>query len=191
VTAARVAIGLLAALVGVRAAAADEVPAAKRAVVMLRILAYDHEIARRADGDTIPIAVVYRAGADASEAEANQVAEAIHDLGRELTVAGRSIQVVALPSSGGDVAELLAKNRAKVVWLCTGLERDLDAVIAATRKQKALSFSAGDALVKRGVAIGLARRGDKLAILVDLVAARQEGAALSSALLALVEVVKR
>jgi hypothetical protein len=64
-------------------------------------------------------------------------------------------------------------------------------VARATRQVHALSFAAGRTPVEAGLAVGLVQRASRGALLVNLAAARAEGAELDSALLDLAEVLER
>ncbi len=176
-------------LLAAQLARAEEIPVEKRVLILLRVLAYDHQLARRA-GDSVPVAVVYRAGDAASEAAATEMVTALGAAAAKVNVAERPVRVASLPFGDG-LDRDLARARAVAVYVCPGLEKETARIAAATAKGQALSFSHDEAGVHAGLSVGIVRRGDRAAIVVNLVAARAEGAELSAALLRLAEVVKR
>ncbi len=179
-----VGLGLLAAA----SARADDIPADKRALIMLRVLAYDRNLAERA-GEVITIAVVYRIGDVASEKLAGDLVAAIG--AAERSVGGRPVRATAMKFSVETLERDLGRASATAVYVCPGLSGEVGRIAATTRKGSILSFAQEEESVKQGLSIGLLRRGDRVAIMVNLEAARAESASLAAELLRLAEVVKR
>ena len=182
---------MLAALlaVGTASAGATPIPADKQALILLRSLAYDRNLPARA-GDAVRIAALYRAGDAASEAAASDLVAAISKAS-PVSVAGRPVRVVSLPYNADTLERDLGDAPTAALYLCGGLGGVAGPVMATTRKLAILSFTSEEEMVRGGLSIGLVRRGERAAILVNLVAARAEGADLSAELLRLAEVVSR
>jgi len=185
----RVAVLVALAVVVAAQVSAEEVPAPARALILLRVLAYDYQLPKRA-GDTVRVAVIYRAGDGRSEAAATETAAALVDAAQHVSVAGRPVRVTSLPYTDGLDREL-ARAQAAAAYVCPGLSGQAAAIATATQKSQTLTFTDDAESVRAALSVGLVRRGDRAAILVNLVAARAEGADLSAALLRIAEVVKR
>jgi hypothetical protein len=182
-------LALLAALVLAGTVRADEIPADKRALIVLRVLAYDRNLPRRA-ASLVSIAVIFRPGDAASVGAASALSAALGEAARQVSVADRPVQIVTLPFRDGLDRDLVRAGVA-AAYVCPGLEAEVANIATAARRSQTLTFTGEEAGVRSELSVGLVRRGDKAAILVNLVAARAEGADPSAALLRLAEVVKR
>ena len=69
------------------------------------------------------------------------------------------------------------------------LSGEAAAISAATRSRTVLSFAPSREMVEAGLALGLVNRGIRAGLVVNLAAAREEGADLDAGLLAVAEVV--
>jgi hypothetical protein len=191
---ARALAGVLALAVALAApaarAAADELPAETLGLIVLRVLAYDHNLAARADGAEVTIAVVESAG-EPSRACAAAMTGTFTRLARKVTVGALPVKVVRLPAAADHraLSAALTKHGAVAVYACTSAA-DLPAVARAARAAAALTFTTDPAALSE-LAVGLVRRPDKIELRVNLVAARAEAAQLSGAFLRLAKVVQR
>jgi hypothetical protein len=165
-----------------------EVPAAKQALIVLRILAYDHALAERA-GDTVRVAVVHGEGSDSLRC-ASSMRSAFDKLVGRAVVNGRGLAVVSM-SVREMVAGAAQRHGAVVVYVCAGVDRDVQDVARAARAAGALSFTDMQSYLERGLSIALLQGDDRVAISVNLVAARAEGARLAGQFLKLSKVVKQ
>jgi len=178
---------LLASLLALPLAIAAGVSPGQRALLLLRVLAYDRALRSRA-GDAVQVAVVYQAGAAASEAERDDLLVAFADVARTVVVGGRPVRAVPVPWRGGaELEALLAARRASAVYACPGLLEAAGEIEAAARRQRALTFAGDGAFVERGFAVALVDRGRRAGVLVAPAVAAAEGADLDSALLSLAE----
>lgn len=157
--------------------------------MLLRILAYDRNVKTRANGKAIPILVLYVEGDAASEAVQSDVVNALEELAGTVTVAGLRVQISALPYS--NLRELEAKLTALhpvAMFVCPGLADALPGLILATRKRAVLTMTVTPTYLKAGLSVGLAHGAERVNILINLPAARAEGADLDADLLRLAEV---
>ncbi len=183
VAAAAVAIAVLS---GDRAAA--EVPADKQAIIMLRVLAYDHALASRS-GAAVRLAVVHAESA-AALACAGHMRSALDDLVERVVVTGKKLEVETVAARDVSAASL-AQRRVSVLYVCAGSDADLPALVKAARAAHVLTFTDQVTYLGRGLSIALSEDGSRVAISVNLVAARAEGARLAGQLLQLSKVVER
>jgi YfiR/HmsC-like len=165
-----------------------QVPAEKQALIMLRILAYDHALAARA-GTAVRLAVVHGGSAAALQC-AGRMRSALDDLVKRVVVTGKPLEVETVP-----VAEVsgaaLARRRLAVLYVCSGSDAELPSVVQAARAAHVLTFTDELAYLARGLSIALSEDGPRVGISVNLIAARAEGARLNGQLLRLSKVVAR
>jgi hypothetical protein len=170
-----------------RGTAAD-IPSDKKALILLRVLAYDRNLAGRS-GAAVHVAVLYKTGDPVSERSASDLIAAAGV--SERSVAGKPVRLVSLAFSPDSVERDLQRIEAAAAFVAPGLEPAVPRIAATTQRLGILSFSSEEEMVKSALSIGLVRRGERAAILVNLVAARAENADLSADLLRLAEVVRR
>src|SRR5690349_4014315 len=84
---------LLLVLTGGRAVA-EPLPSKNQALLLLRILAYDHKLGDRVVDKKVTIYVVHKSGASESEDPANEMVGVLRDIAKSTKLAGNTIQVV-------------------------------------------------------------------------------------------------
>ena len=169
--------------------AGADVPADQQALVVLRILAYDHNLVSRS-GKQIELAVIHETGDESSATAATKVEAAFARLAGKVTVAGLPVHVVAL-ATGEHLADDLRRHGVNAIYLCRGLDAEVLAIAKLARGRAALTFTDVASYLDDGAAIALDQRGKKIQIDVNLVAAKAAGAQLGAQLLRLAKVVKR
>jgi hypothetical protein len=181
------ALAALCALAGPREAVA-EVPAEKQAIIILRILAYDHALADRA-GAAVKLAVVHGESA-AALACASRMRKALDGLVNRVVVTGKRLEVQTM-SAIGVTGHALTERGIAVLYMCGGAEIHVPAVVKAARSARVLTFTDQPQYLAHGLSIALSDDRARVGILVNLVAARAEGARLAGQLLRLSKVVAR
>jgi hypothetical protein len=166
--------------------AADSLPAANQALLLLRVLAYDRKLTARAGAQAL-VVVAFQPGRASSEAMRSQMVGELRTIAGNSKVLGLPIAVAAVPVA--DLDRALARTPAAAVYVCPGVD-DVTGLAAVTRRRSALSFTSIEADVRQTLGVGLLLRGSKAAILVNLPATRAEGAALDASLLRLAEVIR-
>ncbi len=175
------------ALAGPRDAVA-EVPAEKQAIIILRILAYDHALADRA-GASVRLAVVHGESA-AGLACASRMRTALDGPVNRVVVTGKRLEVQTL-SAVAVSGHSLTERGIAVLYMCGGAEAHVPAVVKAARIARVLTFTDQPHYLAHGLSIALSDDRARVGILVNLVAARAEGARLAGQLLRLSKVVAR
>lgn len=171
-----------------RPAQAVDLPARNQALLLLRVLVYDRNLKGRA-GDAVRVAVVYRSGDASSEAERDALMAAYQEVAREVVAQGLPVKVEALAwRDAADFAARLGQRRFAAVHAGRGLAAVVEELARAARKSQSLTFAPAREMVSAGLAVGLVFRGDRAGLVVNLGAARAEGAELDPALLQLAEV---
>jgi len=179
--------------VGRVASASAEPSDDRRALVMLRVLAYDNHLDQRI-GDEVRIVVVYPVGDDGA-AEGRRWTQAFANI-RKLKVGGRPVVVTAHKF---ETAKLLGRAlrelHAAALVACDGLARSIAVpeLAAVTRANSVLSLSTRESDVVKGLAVGVIPGTARDEIVVNVDAAAAEGVKFDAGLLQLarkVEVVR-
>ena len=169
-------------------AAAADVPPDKQAIIMLRVLAYDHALSARA-GRAVRLAVVHGESTTAL-ACAGRMRAVLDELVHRVVVNGLQLEVETV--SVADVSrQALVRGRFSVLYMCGGSDADVPAVSVAARAAHVLTFTEEASYLTRGLSIALTQGETRVGISVNLVAARAEGARLAGQLLRLSKVVAR
>jgi hypothetical protein len=182
---------LLAMMVVARTASADPVPAKNQALLLLRILAYDHNLANRTDNKKVTIVVVSKGGSSESDDAAGDIANAIRDIGKSTTIANNAIQVVRIVYSDKTFDADVARARAAALYVSSGLGDAIGSITATTQSRKLLSFAGSQDFVAAGISIGFALDDGKPEILVNIPSSRNEGADLDVALLRVAKIIRK
>jgi uncharacterized protein DUF4154 len=172
---------------------ADDLAPRKQALLLLRVLVYDRNLKARA-GTTVRVAVTYRAGDGDREAERerDEVVAAFEAVSREVVAAGLPVEIAAVPyRDPADFDARLAAAHPASVYACASLRAAAKDIARASRAHGALSAAGQREAVEAGLAIGLVNRGPRAGVVVNLPAAKAEGADLDAALLAIAEVISR
>lgn len=168
-------------------AGAQELSTRQRAIVLLRVLAYDRALRARA-GAEVRVAVVFRPGHPASERERDELLAAFSELEARAVVAGLPVRADAVPyGDGADLAARLSAPRAAALYACAGLEEHAPAIAAAARARRLLTAAGARGPVEHGLAVGLVDRGERAGLVVNVRAAAEQGVDLDSALLSVAE----
>jgi len=169
-------------------AAAEPLPPRNEALLLLRVLAFDRELERRAGKEAV-VAVACRPGDEAGEARREAMVAALSEATREFTVRKLPARVVAL-DWGPDAAARLEAARAAAVLVVGALGDAPAEVAAATRQAQVLSFGEVREAVPGGLSVGLVVRGAKAALLLSIMHAQAEGAGFDGPILRQAEVLE-
>lgn len=181
---------LVAAIAGPRpAAAAVEFGPKQVAAMMLRVLAYDRNGKARTQGKAVPILLVYQEDNSAADTQQNDLSNALEDLAANVSVFGLPVKTVSVPYTNIAALESrIAAARPAAVFICTGLGEALPALTALMRKRAVLSMTLNTAYIKSGLSVSFSEGEDRIKVIINLPAARAEGADLDASLLRISEV---
>ncbi len=172
------------------ARADDELLSPQRlSLLLLKAISYDTKLKERA-GASVNIGVIARKG-DSADTACPEISAALSEQAKTTTVAGLPVRILDFVYS--DEAALEARFRElrpAAVLLCPGAAASIGEISAVTRKLSVVSVATGRETVEKGAALGLTSKGSKPVILVNVTAARSEGAEFGVELLRLAEVVK-
>lgn len=183
-------LAALAVLIGLASAARADASDDRRALVMLRVLAYDNHLRERA-GEQVGIVIVYPAG-EGGAAERARWTTAFASA-RKLKVDGRPVVVTAHKfESASSLGRALQELHAVGLVACDGLAKALPVgeLATLTRAHKVLSFSTREREVVDGLAVGIVPGSERDEIVVNLRAAAAEGVKFDAGLLQLARAVE-
>ena len=157
------------------------------ALLVLRILSYDHNLKTRA-GARVTVLVLYHPYEESSDRAARQELVGYLKQMQRIKVAGLPVSVVTVPYSDANaLADRLAQTRPAAVIVGRGL--DVSSISAATRRASVLTMTTAEPDVMRGLSVAIVRREGKDRIIINVRAARAEGARFDAGLLQLATIV--
>lgn len=183
------AVALLA-LVARPIAVAAEPSSTQLALLFLRVLAFDRALKTRA-GSELTLVILYKGGDSASEEMRSGITRSLESIRQKGQSFGIPIRLVNVPYT--DAATLDARvgaEKAAAVYVCSGLDDHASAISGVTRRRSILSVTATESAVRSGLAVGLMPKSSRSMVLVNLAAARAEGADLDAKLLGISEVMR-
>jgi len=108
----------------------------------------------------------------------------------ERQVAGVHFRCVSIDWDGSkDIASVLSQERPHVLYVAPLRSVSIEEIVAAARARGIHTWTGIPEYVERGLAVGIGLRGEHPLILVNLTAARAEGADISSQLLSIARVI--
>lgn len=180
---------LLARAAGLTPTHADPLPPERRSVVLLRTLSYDRRLRDRAGAELV-LAVLFRRGQLDSEAMAQRTVSNLVTLAGQ-RVQGLPLRFTRVPYLSPDTLRAaVSAQGVDILYLCTGLEGDVEAITEVSRQMKLLTIGGVESLVSRGISLGVFALAERVAILINLGASRKEGVDFSPELLQLAEVLR-
>jgi hypothetical protein len=166
------------------------VPVDVQIPLLYKILTFDRKLGERAAGDDIVIAIIYQEAFRASVTARNQVTETARRIG-ESSILGHPVHWVSLDlGEVTDLAAAFARHRVDVIYVAPLRGVGLEQITSAARGARVTSFTGVPDFVDRGVAVGIGLHRDRAQILINLRAARAEGAEFGSPLLNLARVIE-
>jgi hypothetical protein len=169
-----------------RADATDD----RRALVMLRVLAYDKRLGERV-GDEVRILILYPDG-DAGAAERTRWATAF-GAARKLRLAGHRVVVTTHKLEDlKNLDQLLESLRPAALVTCDGLTAKISVgqLAALTRAHAVLSITTREAEVAKGFSVGIVPGKPRDEIVINVRAATAEGVKFDAGLLQLARTVE-
>lgn len=182
---------VIAALVRIAAAeptdAGTEV-AARQMLIAVRVLSYDKSLADRARDSAVTIALVSSATQEGRSARARFAAA--FALMPKLKVGGKPVHVVTFEIATRKTLEsALVATRPSMLIVLDDLGDQLGVVSDIARARAILTVSLREADVGRGLSVGVVQSGERNEILINVEAARSEGARFGAGLLQLARLV--
>jgi len=157
--------------------------------ILSRILVFDRQLQERA-GDEIVIGIVYQQRFRASRSAKDEVV-AILDDGRVEQINGIPVRYVLVDLEPGiALVDVVRGHEIDLLYVAPLRAFDIRFITALSRDAKILTYSGVPEYVNQGISVGLDTRGGRPEILVNTVAAAEEGADFSSELLKLARIIE-
>jgi hypothetical protein len=162
------------------------VPLDVQVQLMAKIFSFDRAMDDRVKGG-LTVGILFQERYRASASTADEVEELLSRA--EWSTAG-PVQIVRIPWEGRAAAEqMLRDKKVRILYIAPMRSIDVQSVCDMCVAQQVPSFTGVPEYVNDGIPLGVARRGGKAAILVNLPAARRVGVDLSSRVLHIAEVI--
>jgi hypothetical protein len=154
--------------------------------LMVRIFSFDRAMDERAK-DGLTVGILYQERYRTSANIADEVEEL---LSHAVWSASGPAQIVRIPWEGRAAAEqILREKNVGILYIAPLRSADIRSICDMCAAHQVPAFTGVPEYVSDGVPLGVARRGGKASILVNLPAARASGLDLSSQVLHIVEVI--
>ncbi len=167
---------------------AEAKAAGRQALIALRVLAYDKQLAERSPGTNVTIALISSATPEGRATR--ECFEAGFALMPKAKVGGRAIRVVSI-DAGSEKALTAAfvANTPSIVIVVDELGDKLTSLKTAARARRVLTLSLREADVARGLSVGIVPARERDQIVINVEAARAEGVRFGAGLLQLARLV--
>jgi hypothetical protein len=158
-----------------------DVPARIQIPLLYKILSFDRNFSARV-GDDIVVAILYQSGFRASTAAREQIEEA---LGHTASPFGaRRIRWVSVDlNAGADLGQALQRHEADVLYVTPLRGTGLAGIVDAARRSQLMTFTGVPPYVEGGLSVGIGIEQERPMIIINLAAARAEGADYTAQLL--------
>ena len=163
-----------------------ETPVALQAALFTKVLTFDRTILAAPRSTPLVIAIVYQSGNRVSRVAHDEAVAALADA----TCGERPVATVSIDLDQDDLDARLAETRPHAMYIAPLRGVNIQAIASHARVARVRSFTGVPAYMEKGVAVGVRIRGERPRLVVNLAAARAEGADYSAGLLQLVEVVR-
>lgn len=166
-----------------------EVPVNVQYAVLHKILAFDRNLKARA-GSEIVVGILYQSGFRSSLNCKDELLASVKRAGVDKFVEV-PLRFVAIELNGdSDVDALAVKHQVDIFYLAPMRGMDLQTVIAVSRARKILTFTGVIAYVEAGLTAGIGVKGDNPRLIINLPAAKAEGADFDAQLLKLAKIIE-
>lgn len=160
-----------------------DVPVELQVPLFLKVLTFDRRMTARAP-DTVVVAVVFQKGNRVSVTAKDEVLRALRG------IASATIRPMLIDLDEQVLGVALDSASASLVYVTPLRAVDLANVAAATRSARVTSVTGVPRYVEGGLAVGVRLQGERPKLLINLRAARAEGADFSAELLKLAVVTR-
>lgn len=165
------------------------VPVEVQASLIKKIVTFDRNMSAKS-GSSFNILILYQKDFKTSLNAKNKIEKALSGgLISEFSDAPIKVFSFALDSDTDLKNEIMA-HRIVAIYVAPLRAYDIDDISAISRAKKIVTFTGVPEYVDKGLAVGIDVKGDKPEIVVNLNAAKAEGADFSSQLLKMVRIIK-
>jgi hypothetical protein len=163
------------------------VPVNLQHALLMKVLAFDRNLISNVDGDIV-IGIVHQRRFRASLNATNEFVTASENIPskiRNLTVRYHLIDI----SNATDIKQEIVKHRLNVLYVAPLRAVDIEKISSVAQTQHILTLTGVLEYVEAGLAVGIGLKGEKPEIVINLTAARAEGADFTAQLLGISRVI--
>jgi hypothetical protein len=164
-----------------------DVPVALQMPLFLKVLSFDRQLSARV-GPELVVGIVYQSGYRTSTNAKNDAVRALNDV--RTTPDGRAVRAVAIDIDRESLTDAVARTRLTMLYVAPLRGYDLANVCAAARTAQATTVTGVARYATQGLAVSVRLEGDRPRLLVNVDAAKSEGAEFSAELLKLAKIVQ-
>lgn len=165
-----------------------EIPATTQIPIFLKILSFDRKLNERSGGE-LNMLIVYQGNFLSSQLASEEVNDALIELSIK-KVEGIPVRFYYIDLDESDLLEAVIKYKINLIYICPLRGISMGNITSICREKSILSFTGVSSYVESGISVGLELRNDRPQIIINLTAAKAEGADFSSQLLKLSKVIE-
>lgn len=154
--------------------------------LFLKIISFERSLLSE-NKDSLVIGILYQSRYSASRNTKDEFIKTMHDHPVK-DIKGNPIEYVLIDVMSEDVSESIIAKKINILYLTPVRALDIEKIAATCRNHKILSLSGVPEYCERGLSVGIGQKGAKPEIIINLNAARLEGADFSSQLLKLAKI---
>ena len=163
------------------------VPVDIQVPILMKIISFDRNLSARA-GDEIVVGVLYQHGLRASTLAKEQFLDEAAQLP---VIGGLRIRVVEIRIDGEqDLRSVIRGSGARVLYVTPVRSISMGVITGISRELGITTMTGVPEFVNSGIAVGVGLKGERPSIVINLSAAREEGADFSSQLLRLARIIQ-
>lgn len=172
------------------ASLADEmaVPTEIQFPLLLKTLTFDRNLKSRV-GDEIVIGLVYQSKFKASLNAKEQLTKVAKESSIS-SIEGIPIRLVAIDLEEAGLESSLSKKEVDILYVAPLRALEIKAITEVSRAKQITTLTGVPRYVEKGLAVGIGTKEEKPEIIINLPAAKAEGADFSSQLLKLAKIIK-
>jgi hypothetical protein len=164
-------------------------PAGTQFPLFAKILSYDRQLNQRANGEIV-VGILYQSHFHLSMSAGEKVLSAIQN-GPVKTISGIPVRAVLIDVSHSEnLEDAIAASGANVLYVTPLRSIDIEDIRAITRRHRLVSMTGVPEYVGEGIALGIDVSDERPLILINVRAAAEEGADLSSQVLKVAKIIQ-
>lgn len=162
-----------------------EVPVQVQLALFAKIISFNRAM-RPASESEFVLGILYQTAVRAS----SQVAEEAIAIASRMTFGGRNVRIVAMPIAAmSDVDAAIRKANLDALYVTPLRSPDIDMISRGSQRHKVLTLTGVPDFVEDGLAVGIALKGNRPQVVINLRASKAEGADFSSQLLSIAKII--
>jgi hypothetical protein len=164
------------------------VPVKLQLALLLKVLTFDRNLNQRA-GDELVIAICYQQEYDRSVKVKDEILSVMQASPVD-KIGDLPLRFSSIDMGKSDLEKAISKEDVDVLYFTPLRDVSLQTIASVSRAKKTLTLTGVPDYVKSGLAVGIGTKEEKPLIIINLPAAKAEGADFSSQLLKLAEVIQ-